>query len=131
MKDQVKITVIATGFREIPARRRAAETHTSFAAAHNERMERYPEYEAAPASTPRFEPDDDAAPDMVMMDEHTALAPEPEALPAPSAQISAAEAVSFEDVRPSVVATFDQAPNFEANDLDVPAFLRKGRSEIM
>jgi len=127
MKDQVKITVIATGFREIP-RRRAAETHTSFAAAHHERMERYPEMEAA-APSPKFEPDD-SAPDMIMLDEREPEpAREPEMLAAP-APMQAADVATFESVRPSVVATFDQASNFEGNDLDVPAFLRKGR-EIM
>jgi cell division protein FtsZ len=126
MKDQVKITVIATGFREIP-RRRALESHTSFAAAHHERMERYPEMEAA---SPRFEPDD-PAPDMIMMDEREPEPPtrEPQIMAAP-APIQAAEVATFEPVRPSVVATFDQTANFEGNDLDVPAFLRKGR-EIM
>ena len=128
MKDQVKITVIATGFREIPVRRRPVEVHSSFASAHNEHMERYPEMEGATPTAPRFEPDDDPAPDMVMMDRSDA--PEPEPAAAPIAQ-SSAEVVAFEDVRPSVVATFDQATNFEANDLDVPAFLRKGRSDIM
>src|SRR5689334_2510193 len=40
MKDGVKITVIATGFREIPtARHRQQETRTSFAAAHDDAME--------------------------------------------------------------------------------------------
>jgi cell division protein FtsZ len=128
MKDQVKITVIATGFREIP-RRRAAETHTSFAAAHHERMERYPEMEAASPS-PKFEPDD-PSPDMIMLAEREPEpAREPQMLAAPAPMQSVAEVASFEAIRPSVVATFDQTANFEGNDLDVPAFLRKGR-EIM
>src|SRR6201997_2227181 len=43
MKDAVKITVIATGFREAPTgRQRHAEVRTSFAAAHDEAME-FPE----------------------------------------------------------------------------------------
>jgi len=128
MKDQVKITVIATGFREIP-RRRAAEAQTSFAAAHHERMERYPEMEGGTASA-RFEADD-PAPDMIMLAEREPEpAREPEMLAAPAPMQSGAEVESFEAIRPSVVATFDQAANFEGNDLDVPAFLRKGR-EIM
>ena len=78
MKDSVKITVIATGFREVPAnRRRTDEVHMSFAASHNDRMERYPE--PAAASSPRFEPDD-SNPDMIMMDEHAA---EPSCEPEP------------------------------------------------
>ena len=40
MKDAVKITVIATGFREAPAtRHRHQETRVSFAAAHDEAMD--------------------------------------------------------------------------------------------
>ena len=43
MKDAVKITVIATGFREVPTSRyRQQETRTSFAAAHEDAME-FPE----------------------------------------------------------------------------------------
>jgi cell division protein FtsZ len=43
MKDAVKITVIATGFREIPTgKRRPQETRTSFAAAHDDAMD-FPE----------------------------------------------------------------------------------------
>src|ERR1700757_3783374 len=43
MKDSVKITVIATGFREVPdTRHRHMETRTSFAAAHDEAMD-FPE----------------------------------------------------------------------------------------
>src|SRR6201997_269804 len=53
MKDSVKITVIATGFREVPAlRRRQQEARTSFAAAHNDRMD-FPEPDSLPS--PRFE----------------------------------------------------------------------------
>src|ERR1700751_5339211 len=43
MKDSVKITVIATGFKESPTgRQRQTEARTSFAAAHDEAME-FPE----------------------------------------------------------------------------------------
>ena len=83
----------------------------------------------AAASSPKFEPDDPAT-DMPMLAER---APEPartsEMLAAP-APMQVAEVASYEAIRPSVVATFDQTANFEGNDLDVPAFLRKGR-EIM
>ena len=131
MKDEVKITVIATGFREVPTgKRRTEEVRTSFSASHNDRMERYPEPAAAPS--PRFEPDD-PAPDMIMLDDH-ASAPscEPEPMmPPPSMQSASAEVVSYESAPNPVVASYDQPRTFEANDLDVPAFLRKGRGDIM
>jgi cell division protein FtsZ len=127
MKDAVKITVIATGFREIPARRRL-ETQPSFASAHHERMERYPELEAAP--TRRFEPDD-PAPGVVMMDDRSEPVFEPETAVPPMAQGSVAEIVSLDPPPPSVITTFDPPSGFEGSDLDVPAFLRKGRGDIM
>jgi len=138
MKDSVKITVIATGFQEIPGarvRRRTEELHPSFSSTHNDRMERYPEPAAEPG--PRFEPD--PKPDMIMMDEHAAepsCEPEPMRT-APVMEGAAGETVSYEAARNPVVATFepqrnfDSSRSFEANDLDVPAFLRKGRGEIM
>src|ERR1700731_2992534 len=42
MKDAVKITVIATGFREVPRVQRKTETHHSFAATHDDAMD-FPE----------------------------------------------------------------------------------------
>src|SRR5437868_15343036 len=52
MKDGVKITVIATGFREIPTgRARPVETRTSFAAVHDEAME-FPDTFDAPMPDP-------------------------------------------------------------------------------
>jgi cell division protein FtsZ len=137
MKDSVKITVIATGFKEVPGtRRKTGEVYTSFSASHNERMERYPE--PSPAPSPRFEPDD-PTPDMIMMDEHaseTSCEPEPMMPPTPMPS-AAAETISYEPVQNPVVAGFepqhnyDSSRNFEPNDLDVPAFLRKGRGDIM
>jgi cell division protein FtsZ len=131
MKDSVKITVIATGFQEVPGariRRRTEELYPSFSSAHNERMERYPEA----AASPRFEPDDPKT-DMIMMDDHAAepsCEPEP-MLPSPPMESAAAETVSFAPAPNPVMASFEPQRNFEANDLDVPAFLRKGRGEIM
>jgi cell division protein FtsZ len=130
MKDAVKITVIATGFKEAPmGRRRAEETHITFSSAHHERMERYPEPDPTPS--PRFEPDD-PAPDMIMMNEHVA---EPSCEPEPffsSATSSAGtEVVRDEPAPPPILSSFEAPRSFEANDLDVPAFLRKGRGDIM
>jgi cell division protein FtsZ len=136
MKDSVKITVIATGFKEVPGvRRRSPEVYTSFSTSHNDRMERYPE--PAAASSPRFEPDD-PNPDMIMMDDHASQPScEPDPVLPPPMQSASAETVAFENVQNAVVASFEPQRNydapraFEANDLDVPAFLRKGRGDIM
>jgi len=111
MKDSVKITVIATGFREVPAmRRRQQEVHHSFAATHAEMMD-FPE----PAPSPRLEPD--PLPERIMMD--TVVAPEPVGL----AQAEP-DPASLDVVRSTMTASF------EPDNLDVPAFLRK-RGEIM
>jgi hypothetical protein len=98
-------------------------------------MERYPE--PAPAPSPRFEPDD-PTPDMIMMDDHAAEPScEPEPVMPPAMQSASAETVSYEPSANPVVASFEPQHNydsprsFEPNDLDVPAFLRKGRGDIM
>src|SRR6201987_5874825 len=63
MKDSVKITVIATGFREVPAMRaRQREIHSSFASSHNE----FPEPQPAP-----FDPDPE--PERIMKEETPAV----------------------------------------------------------
>jgi hypothetical protein len=118
MKDSVKITVIATGFREVPAMRRRQEAHPSFASTHNERMD-FPE----PAAAPRFEPDPAPVPERIMR-EDVLEAPTRETLPA-------AELAQFEPAPPPIgVVHNSMAANFEPDNLDVPAFLRK-RGEIM
>jgi len=120
MKDAVKITVIATGFREMPAtRHRQQETRTSFAAIHDEAME-FPE-----PVTERDPMPEDVPP-------HIMLEPIPEErpyeAPAPVAMTqtdrAAADVLSLETMRNAMVT------NFEQNDLDVPAFLRK-RNDVM
>jgi cell division protein FtsZ len=118
MKDSVKITVIATGFREVPAMRRRQEAHPSFANTHNERMD-FPE----PAPAPRFEPDPAPVPERIMM-ENVMEAPMHETSPA-------AELAQFDPPPPPIgVVHGSMAANFQQDDLDVPAFLRK-RGEIM
>jgi cell division protein FtsZ len=112
MKDAVKITVIATGFREVPRSQRKPEVYSSFAASHEEAMN-FPQA-VAPGPDPFFEP----MPERRL--EETA-APESFPVAAPSA---AAEAISLETMRSAMVA------NFEQEDLDVPAFLRK-RADVM
>src|SRR5438309_2068275 len=94
-KDTVKITVIATGFRDSDIRRRQQESRAGFA-----------------ASRDFFEPETESEPTpprMVMEQAATQAAP--------------ADVVAVDAVRNAVVA------NFEKQDLDVPAFLRK-RGEV-
>jgi cell division protein FtsZ len=128
MKDGVKITVIATGFREIPSSRHAPpQQRTSFAAAHDTAME----FGEMPDSR---EPE---------MPEHIMSAPEPappleedrsytERAPAGGMeQLSdrATDPMSLDSVRAGVLTNL--AGNFEQDDLDVPAFLRKRNNEVM
>jgi len=113
MKDAVKITVIATGFGEsIRVRQRQAEVRTSFAASHDDAMD-FPEPVGPCQPASSFPP-----PDLTVVE--------------PGLQESApgamghgtAEVISLDAMRNAMVA------NFEQEDLDVPAFLRK-RGEVM
>ena len=100
MKDSVKITVIATGFKDGEGMRRRSEaTHASFAASRD--VEDFPETASEP------EP---PAPPRVM--EHAAT------------EAVSTEPVSLDAMRTAMIA------NFEQEDLDVPAFLRK-RGEVI
>ena len=109
MKDNVKITVIATGFREVPAmRQRQQEVRPTFASTHNEMS--FPEPEPAP-----FEPE----PERIMQQETVS-----EALGSADMHQVSPEVASLNALRTAMVA------NFEQNDLDVPAFLRK-RGDVM
>ena len=109
MKDNVKITVIATGFREVPAmRQRQQEVRPTFASTHNEMS--FPEPEPAP-----FEPE----PERIMQQETVS-----EALGSADMHQVSPEVASLDALRTAMVA------NFEQNDLDVPAFLRK-RGDVM
>jgi cell division protein FtsZ len=117
MKDGVKITVIATGFREIPTgRARPVETRTSFAAVHDDDME-FPDTIDAPMSDP---------PKHIMSEPENNEPAEHdyEAEPMPAVQDRGADVISLEAVRSALVN------NFEQNDLDVSAFLRK-RNDVM
>jgi cell division protein FtsZ len=111
MKDAVKITVIATGFREVPRSQRKPEVYTSFASSHEEAMN-FPQA-VAPAPDPFFEPTPERRLEEVAV---------PQSFPV--ATPTAAEAISLETMRNAMVA------NFEQEDLDVPAFLRK-RGDVM
>jgi len=132
MKDAVKITVIATGFREVSragfdrAHQRPAEMHHSFATAHDDAMG-FPNMSfqqadfasPAPAKPTAFP---EPVPDSMMMEMQTA-----ESLRDPLHQPmsrAGGEVISLDTMRGAMVA------NFEQDDLDVPAFLRK-RGEVM
>ena len=135
MKDAVKITVIATGFREIPTgRQRVPDIRTSFAAAHDDAME-FPEQQASrdPAGSPLPKHIMESSFAQETMNDRSYaddVAPEPAAQ---SRDRMAGEVISLDTMRSSIVpnlaANFEQA-NFEQDDLDVPAFLRK-RNEVM
>jgi cell division protein FtsZ len=126
MKDTVKITVIATGFKEVPraAGSRAHQRfeahqsfgHQSFAASHDDAMGLssmdFPD-PVGPALAPSF-PEPTPEP---MMEEPRMANPFP-------VDNLGGEVISLDSLRSAMVA------NFEQDDLDVPAFLRK-RGEVM
>jgi cell division protein FtsZ len=143
MKDAVKITVIATGFREVPvARHRQQEMKISFAtssAAHEDDFTEAVGSRDISHRDPMPDPpehimseqvDDFAGrtfeerhEDRVYASEATAMqqtevAPEPVSL----------DGVSREIMRSNVLTSM--SGNFQQDDLDVPAFLRK-RNEVM
>ncbi len=127
MKDGVKITVIATGFREVPSGRRVHQPQrNSFAAAHESAMD-FPEMSDSREPIPDMPEHIMSAPDS---------APEiQESAPPAMAEVSdrAGEAVPLDDasldmMRAGVLT--NMTANFEQDDLDVPAFLRK-RNEVM
>jgi cell division protein FtsZ len=128
MKDAVKITVIATGFREAPTtRHRHPETRVSFAAAHDEAMD-FPD--ALGPRDPMPDPPKHimSEPDMSheQMSDDRSFPEEP--APAQASQQVAAEVISLDSMRSGVLTNL--AANFEQDDLDVPAFLRK-RNGVM
>jgi cell division protein FtsZ len=95
-KDSVKITVIATGFKDSDKRRRHMDARSGFDVARD-----YPEAE------PEFDPEPAPPPPMVMEQSGQ------------QATVAPSTAVSLETMRGAMIA------NFEKEDLDVPAFLRK------
>ena len=130
MKDSVKITVIATGFREAPsARHRVPEVRTSFSAAHDDAME-FSEDRASRDFIP--EPPKHimewTAPDENRMDDRSYA---DDMSSAPASHVSdhvAADVISLDAMRDNLRSSV--ATNFQQDDLDVPAFLRK-RNEVM
>jgi cell division protein FtsZ len=104
MKDSVKITVIATGFRDSEVPRRRHEVQPVFISSRQTNDFPEPEPECDPLPPP---------PPMVME----------EASPQPAAGTSR-EVTGIDAMRDAMIA------NFEQSDLDVPAFLRR-RGETM
>ncbi|MFY9643778.1 MAG: cell division protein FtsZ [Terriglobales bacterium] len=127
MKDAVKITVIATGFKESDVRR--PRQHESFDRSYDpvimsrgsrdesrhvsHQRDRFEEPETVAEPEPVFEPEN------VSAFEHERAALQESASPS----ASHAEVISLDAMRSA-------PPNYQAEDLDVPAFLRK-RSEVM
>jgi cell division protein FtsZ len=119
MKDAVKITVIATGFKESGMRSRSRENYdpviisrevlrrVSHSRDHFDQPQTVPEPDPVFEPEPAFEP----SPPPVAFQESA------------PANASHGEMISFDAMRSST-------PNYQAEDLDVPAFLRK-RSEVM
>jgi cell division protein FtsZ len=105
MKDSVKITVIATGFREGDRPRRRQEASAGFVVSREREEDDFFRED---------ESDSEPEPPKPMVMEETTPAPHP----------ASAEPVSLDSMRNAMIA------NFEQSDLDVPAFLRK-RSETM
>jgi cell division protein FtsZ len=117
MKDAVKITVIATGFKESGLRRlRQSETFDPVIMSRevSRRASHFREPEPMAEPEPVFEPEPAFEPDpMPMAFQNSDMRNESHT----------AEVISVDAMRSS-------APNYQAEDLDVPAFLRK-RNEIM
>ena len=108
MKDSVKITVIATGFKDSEVRRRPTEPQRGFVVS--------PETDDFPESHPEPEPESDSFPSPPPMVMESAA-------PLATASVQP-EPMGVDAMRNAMIANFEQA------DLDVPAFLRK-RAETM
>jgi cell division protein FtsZ len=126
MKDSVKITVIATGFRDIRSgRHRHESTHSSFASAHEDAMD-FPDAARSRDSVSEPSP---SVPEHIMSSpvaENRAYVENP--MPESAAHSDrGTDVASLDAMRSGVLANM---ANFEHGDLDVPAFLRK-RSEVM
>jgi cell division protein FtsZ len=128
MKDTVKITVIATGFREVSRvgvnragvtqlHQRRAEEHHSFAASHDDAMD-------FPDALGPAEPMQEPFPETGAMMEEPRMAETSAVAMAQATSRTGGEVISLDSMRTAMVA------NFEQDDLDVPAFLRK-RGEVM
>jgi cell division protein FtsZ len=130
MKDAVKITVIATGFREIPTgRRQHQETHlpsSNFSSAHDDGMD-FPDglgprdVSTGPERIMSAPEMADSGSDPGVYADDGALAVHTSERPVDAIPL---DQISLDNVRNAMVSSF------EHDDLDVPAFLRK-RNEVM
>lgn len=113
MKDAVKITVIATGFKEEDMRRLRQQEHFDPVILSRD---------ASRENSRRFHLSDVSEPDPVFEPEPSS---QPEPAPSAFRQMSQAHAdvISLDGMR-------TVAPNYQGEDLDVPAFLRK-RTDVM
>ncbi len=109
MKDSVKITVIATGFKESDMRPQRHETYDPIIVPRQRDHFYTPDPEPVTEPEPRFEPDHKP---VVMQENVQSVA----------VTMPHAEVIALESMR--------NAPVYQAEDLDVPAFLRK-RNEVM
>jgi len=112
MQDSIKITVIATGFRDIPRFQREAVLSRNAPIMVRD-TPRYSE----PEPEPVFEPE----PPMIMAEPESHLQAQPQFQP---------QVLTMETVQ---ATTYEAPPSYEQydqHDLDVPAFIRK-RAEIM
>jgi cell division protein FtsZ len=119
MKDEVKITVIATGFKTDQPQRR--ERVTSAAAAISQQRSA-----SAYTPAPRIEPRADRAPEVRSEPEpvpHAVATEEPAFKPTTPTPLSTPQrdTTTLESVKSNVKGSFEE------DDLDVPAFIRKQR----
>jgi cell division protein FtsZ len=126
MEDSVKITVIATGFREADMRRpRHHETYDPVILSRQVSREVSHQVSYQVSRDHFHEPETVAEPEPVFVPE-PAFEPDPAPIAfqeSPAGNASHAEVISLDAMRSA-------APSYQAEDLDVPAFLRK-RNEVM
>ncbi len=133
MKDAVKITVIATGFKDGGAgRQHRQEIRNTFASAHDHAME-FPETEDDRRSEPYRMPDMLMSETFIPDAKETTSSTTPDGRPfvadAPmSVAANGRDAISLDSMRNAMVS--NMVSNFEKDDLDLPAFLRR-RGEVM
>ena len=125
MKDAVKITVIATGFRESAGRNRTHEVRASFSSQHAAALEDPMDFPSA-GQDPLPDPPKHimSEPEPFETSSNVAYVDDVVATPGAHASEHAADVISLDTMRSAIVQ------NFEQDDLDVPAFLRK-RNEVM
>ncbi|MGA8428409.1 MAG: cell division protein FtsZ [Candidatus Sulfotelmatobacter sp.] len=133
MKDAVKITVIATGFKDGGvSRQHRQEIRNTFASAHDRAME-FPETEDDRRSESRRMPDMLMSEPFIPDSTETTSSTAPEERPfvadaSMSVSANGRESISLDSMRNAMVS--NMASNFEQDDLDLPAFLRR-RGEVM